>query len=275
MPPSKGVKDSSGWSQEQMVWGVIALLCTAVVCFGAGILVNKIQSKPEVASKETKETGQVERLPGAKDTKERSTPKSENPPKTANGSGAAGVQVSPAPVVIPDGPKDAAPPSRAVTQRDANSQFVPAPPPQREGKTETKPEPTPEAPAAPAPASETPKPVETAMQPTTPPETAPKPASAGPPSTPIDDLEPSAPAPAGGFTIQVGSFDTMANAEAFKKSIERKSDHTVTLYPVKDSKVVKACVGTYETKEAAIKVRAELDRIKDFKGCFVKPLSEL
>lgn len=281
--PGKGVKESPGLSQEQMLWGVLALLCTAVVCFAAGILVNKIQSRPDVGANET---ARVERLPGAKDTASREPvnkePRDTKPVASAD---AEGVQVSPAPVVMPGGSKDSAPPSRPVTQREANTQFVPAPPPQRDDASAPKTDTPKAAPAdvisaAPAqpstPAPEAPKPVELAAQPA-----APAAPSAAPgPGTPMDDIPagaaPAAPAEASGaFTIQIGSFDSMAAAEKFKKTVEAKSDHTVTLHPSKDGKVVKACVGTYETKEAAAKERAELDRVKDFKGCFVKALAEL
>lgn len=271
--PSKGGKDTPGLSQEQMLWGVLALLCTAVVCFAAGILVNKIQSRPADAPKET---SRVERLPGAKDAPSIEKPKAE--PRDAipgTPTVAEGVQVSPAPVVMPDGPKETAPPSRPVTQREPNTQFVPAPPPQRGDaaapKTDTpKAAPVPEAPAQPSsPAPDAPKPVEVAAQPAVP-----------VPGTPMDDIpaggaQPAPAVPKGGFTIQIGSFDSMGAAEKFKKTIEAKSDHTVTLYPSKDGKVVKACIGAYETKEAAAKERAELVRVKDFKGCFVKAVSEL
>ncbi|NUM53038.1 MAG: SPOR domain-containing protein [Candidatus Hydrogenedentes bacterium] len=270
--PSKGGKDGGGLSQEQMLWVVLALLCTAVLFFAAGILVNKIQSGEKVTSTET---GQVERLPGAKDTEERAPEESGTSTESNNSTTTAGVQVSPAPVVMPDGTAGSAPPSRPVTKRDSNTQFVPAPPPQRE-EASAKPD-KPESPpvteqqAAPTPVADAQPKTEQAAMPASEP-------AAPAPVSPLDDIEQQKEGesgPAGEFTIQVGSFDTMANAEAFKKAIEAKSDHTVTLYPVKDSKVVKACIGTYDTKEAAAKARAELDRIKDFKGCFVKPLSEL
>ena len=270
--PSKGGKDSPGLSQEQMLWGVLALLCTAVVCFAAGILVNKIQSKPEVASKET---GQVERLPGAKEIPGREARRQDDAKgKAGESTTAEGVQVSPAPVVLPSqGSKETAPPSRPVTQREQNTQFVPAPPPQRDDKNSEKKDetgkPMQEPPAAPAPSADAPKPIETAMQTTT----TPAPESA--PITPATEEVTSAAVPKGGFTIQVGAFDTMESAEKYKNAIERKSDYEVVLYPVKDSKTVKACIGSFDTKEAAAKEREELDRIKDFKGCFVKALSEL
>ncbi|MBM3290721.1 MAG: hypothetical protein FJY92_11270, partial [Candidatus Hydrogenedentes bacterium] len=136
----KGVKDSPGLSQEQMLWGVLALLCTAVVCFAAGILVNKIQTRAQVATTETKETGQVERLPGTIEPVTRKLPKADTPEQTSGAPAAEGVQVSPAPVVIPDASKETAPPSKPVTQRDTNSQFVPAPPPKRDESTAMKPD---------------------------------------------------------------------------------------------------------------------------------------
>jgi hypothetical protein len=235
-----------------MLWGVLALLCTAVVCFAAGILVNKIQSKPEVASKET---GQVERLPGAKEIPGREARRQDDAKgKAGESTTAEGVQVSPAPVVLPSqGSKETAPPSRPVTQREQNTQFVPAPPPQRDDKNSEK-------------KDETGKPMQG-------PPAAPAPESA--PITPATEEVTSAAVPKGGFTIQVGAFDTIENAEKYKNAIERKSDYEIVLYPVKDSKAVKACIGSFDTKEAAAKERAELDRIKDFKGCFVKALSEL
>mgnify|MGYP003542387186 CR=1 FL=1 len=61
----KGVQ-SSGFSQEQRLWVILALLCIAVVAFAAGILVNKIQSKPETAA--SAEKGQVEPLPASKES---------------------------------------------------------------------------------------------------------------------------------------------------------------------------------------------------------------
>ena len=268
--PSKGGKDGSGLSQEQMLWGVLALLCTAVVCFAAGILVNKIQSRPQVA---TSEPGQVERLPGAKESPGTDMARKERSPEKITHAGEAeGVQVSPAPVAMPlDGSKETAPPSRPVTQREPNTQFVPAPPPQRDdkgtsNKDETDQMPVEEQPAAPTPVEEAPKPAEETMQSTTAP--APEPLT---PAT--EDL--TSETATSGFTIQVGSFDTMANAEKFKTSIESKSDFDIVLYPVKDSQVVKACIGAFDTKEAAAKEREQLNRIKDFSGCFVKPLSEL
>lgn len=272
-------KSGGGLSQEQRLWVVLALLGTAVVCFAAGILVNKIQTGQKVAM--TEEPGQVERLPGAKDTKERSSGDDSAEGKASTTTSTAGVQVSPAPVTLPGGEADKAPPSRPVTQRDANTQFVPAPPPKRES-TVTKEETTNAAvqvaePAALAPTADAPASPDSAPMPTS---------DEAPPVTPVSPLDdiasedtPAEKAPedgaTAGFTIQVGSFDTMANAERFKKAIEDKSDYEVTLFPVKDSKVVKACIGTFETKDAAAKERAVLDRVQDFKGCFVKPLSEL
>ena len=251
-----------------MLWGVLALLCTAVVCFAAGILVNKIQSRPRVASKET---GQVQRLPGVKEIPGSEARRQDDATEKAGESTTAeGVQVSPAPVVLPaQGSNETAPPSHSVTQREQNTQFVPAPPPQRDEKNSEKKDetgkPAQEPPAAPAPSADVPQPVEPAMQ------TAPESA----PITPATEEVTNGAVPKSGFTIQVGSFDTMENAEKYKNTIERKSDYKVVLYPVKDSKAVKACVGSFDTKEAAAKERAELDRIKDFKGCFVKPLGEL
>lgn len=280
----KGVQ-SSGFSQEQRLWVILALLCIAVVSFAAGILVNKIQSKPE--STASVEKGQVEPLPTGKESSNTKTVAA--PPKRSEAKEAEGDQVSPAPVKLPDSKGDTVTTTRQVTAREVTSQSVPAPPPIKENQVAAKEEETPKAtvePAAPAPADQ--KPVQTAMETTTAPVTTTPKVS----DSPLEDInapaapEPAAPsapaptttevaAPAGGFTIQVGSFDTMANAEKFKKNVERKSDYEVSLYPAKDGKVVKACVGKYDTKEAAAKERAELDRVKDFKGCFVKALNEL
>lgn len=271
--PSKGVKEAPKLSQEQMLWGILALLATAVVCFAAGILVNKVQTARQTAAPST--AGQVERLPDAKEPLKRETPREERAKEAGQESKTAeGVQVSPAPVVIPAGKPSDAPPSRPVTQRGANTQFVPAPPPQREEKEKgpakkAESSPVTEPPAAPSPLADLPAPVEMAAKQAGPAPT-PAPSAPVPPSEEKNGLSPST-----GFTIQVGSFDTMANAEAFKKAIESKSDYVIELYPVKGSKVVKACVGKFDTKEAATKERAELDRIKDFKGCFVKAIAEL
>lgn len=279
----KGVQ-SSGFSQEQRLWVILALLCIAVVSFAAGILVNKIQSKPE--STASVEKGQVEPLPTGKESS--STKTVAAPPKRSEAKETEGEQVSPAPVKLPDSKADTVTTTRQVTARDVTSQSVPAPPPIKENQATAKEEETPKAtvePAAPSPAPAEQKPVQTAMQTTTAPVTTTPKVS----DSPLEDInapaapEPAAPAssasdaaaPAGGFTIQVGSFDTMANAEKFKNNVERRSDYEVVLYPAKDGKVVKACVGKYDTKEAAAKERAELDRVKDFKGCFVKALSEL
>lgn len=285
----KGVQ-SSGFSQEQRLWVILALLCIAVVAFAAGILVNKIQSKPDASA--SAEKGQVEPLPtGSKESSNTKTVAA--PPKRAETKATEGEQVSPAPVKIPDGNSETITTTRPVS-RDVTSQSVPAPPPLKESaaaaKPEEKPKPSVEPATPAAPAAEEQKPVQTAMQTTTAPvtgapkvddsplediatpaETKPAASAPGAPAAP----EPTAAAATGGFTIQVGSFDTLANAEKFKKSVERKSDHEIVLYPAKDGKVVKACVGKYETKEAAAKERAELDRVKDFKGCFVKALNEL
>ena len=282
----KGVQ-SSGFSQEQRLWVILALLCIAVVAFAAGILVNKIQSKPE--STASAEKGQVEPLPtGGKESSNTKTVAA--PPRRTEQKATEGEQVSPAPVKIPEGKSETVTTTRPVS-RDVTSQSVPAPPPLKENAAAAKPNeksnPTVEpAPAAPAPEEQ--KPVQTAMQTTTAPVT-------GTPKvndSPLEDIatpaetKPAAPAAAapaapvaaaatGGFTIQVGSFDTLANAEKFKSNVERRSDYEIVLYPTKDGKVVKACVGKYDTKEAAAKERAELDRVKDFKGCFVKALNEL
>ena len=282
----KGVQ-SSGFSQEQRLWVILALLCIAVVAFAAGILVNKIPSKPETAA--SAEKGPVEPLPASKESSNTKTVAA--PPKRNEQKETEGEQVSPAPVKIPEGKSETVTTSRPVTPRDVTSQSVPAPPPLRESQAAAKEEEKPKAtvePAAPSPAPEEAKPVQSAMQTTTAPvTTAPKvddsplediatPAAPKPdaPSAPAS-IAPAAAAPAGGFTIQVGAFDTMGNAEKFKSNVERRSDYEVVLYPAKDGKVVKACVGKYDTKEAAAKERVELDRVKDFKGCFVKALSEL
>ncbi|MCC6797474.1 MAG: SPOR domain-containing protein [Candidatus Hydrogenedentes bacterium] len=282
----KGVQ-SSGFSQEQRLWVILALLCIAVVSFAAGILVNKIQSKPE--SMASVEKGQVEPLPTGKESSNTKTVAA--PPKRNEAKTAEGEQVSPAPVKLPDSKGDTVTTTRQVTARDVTSQSVPAPPPIKENQATAKESETTKAmvePAVTSPAPAEQKPAQTAMQTTTAPvTTAPKVAD-----SPLEDInapaapEPAAPAapasappdtaaPAGAFTIQVGSFDTMANAEKFKSNVERKSDYEVVLHPAKDGKVVKACVGKYDTKEAAAKERVELDRVKDFKGCFVKALSEL
>lgn len=282
----KGVQ-SSGFSQEQRLWVILALLCIAVVAFAAGILVNKIQSKPDSTTAAQK--GQVEPLPTGKESSNTKTVAA--PPKRSEPKETEGEQVSPAPVKLPDSKGETVTTTRQVSPHDVTSQSVPAPPPIKENPVAAKEAETPKAtvtPAAPTPAAADQKPVQTAMQTTTAPVTATPKVS----DSPLEDINaPAAPAPAapstpasttpeaassaGGFTIQVGSFDTMANAEKFKKNVERKSDHEIVLYPAKDGKVVKACVGKFDTKEAAAKERAELDRVKDFKGCFVKALSEL
>lgn len=269
---------------ERMLYGVVALLFTAVICFGLGILVGKNQ--PSVTTAQA-QSGNVERLPGASEAPRRETPR-----QVRESENEQGVRISPSPVVIPKNSSAVEPASRTVTQR------IPAPPPRpkdTEKAPETRPEPSqagPKTENVPAPAE-----VPSASAPAT------TNASAEPAApSPLDDLRemelakkedeplvtPATEDPAtstmppaqltdtgGSFTVQVASFDTMANAQKFKKAIESKSDYEITLYASKDGKVVKACIGSYPDKAAADKARAELGRINDFKGCFVKPVSEL
>ncbi|MDZ4861754.1 MAG: SPOR domain-containing protein [Candidatus Hydrogenedentes bacterium] len=261
--PRAGNNDGKA-NGEQVLSSVVALLFTAVICIGIGILIGRYQ--PGAKDKPAEDGAQVERLPGAEKTAKREASRqsrdtSQQPVVTE------GVQISPAPVIMPGEPTGAsAPASRQVSQREPNSQIVPAPPPRRKEEADVEKAPVPvtatETPAEPMPAATS---------------------DTGMPVSPVEDIKtqlpptasPAQPEVSGPFTVQVGSFDTQANAERFKNSIESKSDYAVRLYPAKDDGVVKACIGSYKTKETATQVRDELLRINDFKGCFVKAVSEL
>jgi len=251
------------------------LLFVAVISLGVGILIGRYQ--PATKSGEAATAGTVERLPEGTETAKRepeSRPKNENVVTE-------GVQISPAPVVMPNSQSSGnAQASRPVTQREPNSQFVPAPPPRRKDSEEAQPDAdamkVAQSTDKPAPASTpaAPTPTVGASMPVSPVEDIEEPAT--PAAAPDAESTPAARAvPQGGFTVQVGSFDTQANAERFKKLIEEKSDYEVALYPAKDGKVIKACIGSYPDEASARKAREQLGRINDFKGCFVKPVSEL
>ena len=283
---ARGGRMEPQMSRDNMLSLAVILLFVAIISFGLGILVDRFQQSRK--STTASESGQVERLPEGKgnDTKTAARePKKETPrQERAREASEQGSQISPSPVVLPgDKAGVTAPPSRPLSQREPNSTYVAAPPPRRpEETTPATPSDKPAAPATPVESPAAPAPVQMADN-TTP---AAAPVATPSPAAPEKPVEKAAEKPAdqpaekpaassGAFTVQVGSFDTQANAEKYKKSVADKSDYEVTLHKSKDGKVVKACIGTYPDKASALKAREELIRIKVFKDCFVKAVSEL
>jgi hypothetical protein len=178
------------------------------------------------------------------------------------------------------------PPSKSVTQREPNVQYVPAPPPRREETAAKRNSPlvktvadaSKTAPEAPGTAIELPSTV---------PPPADAPATREPETSPAESpvAEKSSVStpevfpprlPAGTFTVQVASFDatTPENAKKFKARIEDSSDYDVMLIPSTDGKHLRACIGTYPNRDAALKARDDLAKIREFKDCFIRAADE-
>lgn len=264
-------------SSYQLVLAISVLLLAMCGFFVAGILVQRYQQGGEVASLEPDR-----RLPRPLSEVGSTTPESVSSVPSVESR-------APAPVVLPEDSTPTAglvPPSKAVNQREPNVQYVPAPPPRRDEnmtKSDTSP-PTRvvekiEAGAA-AKAGEPPA-AELASAPTAAPAAQDTEMGQAPSvvarSEPVSTQVGFAPRLAAGtFTVQVASFDaaTPENARKFKARIEDNSDYDVMIIPSTDGKHLRACIGTYPDRDAALKARDDLAKIREFKDCFIRAADE-
>ncbi len=81
-------------------------------------------------------------------------------------------------------------------------------------------------------------------------------------------------APKGGFGIQVASFGAAnaAKAEEYRKQAATDTGLPARLVKSEDGKHLRVLVGTYATREAAVKAREALRKRKEFADCYVQVL---
>lgn len=86
------------------------------------------------------------------------------------------------------------------------------------------------------------------------------------PAAPVAEPEP-APATSGGWVIQQASFSSVENAEGFRKTLGGQGYNAYTRSAQTDGKtIVRVYVGPLESREAAARVRDELQRRHQNKG---------
>lgn len=300
------------FTSYQLVMMICAALLLMVLVFMAGSFVQGLNGpgKQAVQESEASTTGQDK----AEVQKKSETPKTANA-GAATTKRQEGVQISPKRVTIPEGSGTSSKSPEIKTARDAGAAYIPAPPPSRptnpvppappaaQGKTTVTDIPPPakdKTPAAPAQPEKAVDPATTAKQT----QTAPAPATPAPaPSAPAPapdaatgkvpaekpaapekmqtaqappKAETAAPAPKGGYTVQVASFEVAKKAavEEYVKRIKSNSDFDVRVIPSGDGSRLRVCIGQYADKKDADKARDELRAVKEFKGCWVLALNE-
>lgn len=134
------------------------------------------------------------------------------------------------------------------------------------------PAPVPEIPAPPVQAEPVSPPVVEAPAPVAPPaEPAPvlEPAAASPAAEVTAPTTSSAPA-TGGWVVQQGSFSNAANAESFRQTLVGQGYNAYTRVGQSAGKeIVRVYVGPLNSREAAVRVRDELERRHSSKGLVV------
>jgi hypothetical protein len=274
-------------TRYQVLLTVCALLVTMCIAFLTGQFLNAYQARTQLAPTGTDDGRQ--QPTGATGTRE-------------------GSQISPRPVVLPPAPDKQAAQVVSVPAGDRSSAptEVLAPAPRRDessrpntsvggeaaagGQTEST-----ESPATSDAAQAEPlQPIQIAAVPSSVPPTPSSPPAGMPPVAPgpgpapgSESAQPGPPVdvpvgpgstevPVGPYTIQVAAFDAKAPARAqeYKRRVAERSDYDVFLLLTSDKQYIRACIGSYPDRETAESARAELQKIAEFQGCFVRMVHE-